>query len=252
MKSRPWSAYLMRILCSALMFVSGYLLLGNSTFAMRLRNDVPVQAIVIAVAALLSFIPLLVGRRYMGALLVSAFLFAGIGGYWWTTIPWDEFIKDSGFPAQERPDLMDYALVASPAVVVAFYAAVSRASLLRADLKNRGADLDEVSRASCVSFLSGAALLVFCGGLAVALWALMASGVVFTATAFIPKGIPALILVAALVSVAWALITRRLPRFRRRARPKPAPAPGSATPRRSVTTTVAKARARVRALRRPS
>lgn len=241
MKSRPWSAYALRILCSSLLFISGYLLLVNSTFALRLRNDVPVHGIVIGVAAVLSFFPLLLGRRYLGGLLVSAFLLAGIGGYWWTTIPWDEFVKDSGFPATERPDLLDYALVASPAIIAAFYAAVSRPSLLRADLKNRGADLDEIRRAASVSFLSGAALLVFCGALAFALWALMSTGLVFRAVAPV-TGVPALILVAALVTVAWALLTRRVPRFRLRARsPTPAPVMESSPTRRGV-------RERIRAL----
>lgn len=219
MRSRPWSAYLLRVLCSVLMFVSGYILLGSSTFALRLRNDVPVQSIVVALAGVLSFLPLLLGRKYLGGLLVSAFLLSGIGGYWWTTIPWDAFIKDSGFPAQEAPDLLDYALVASPAVICAFYAAVSRPSVLSADLKNRGADADEIGRAACVSFLSGAALLVLCGALAFALWALMSTGIVFAAAAFVPTGIPALVLVAALGAVSWALFTRRLPRFRHRSAP---------------------------------
>lgn len=220
----------MRIVCSGLMFVSGYLLLASSTFALRLRNDVPVQTLVLAITAALAFLPLLFGRRYLGALLISAFALSGIGGYWWTTIPWDAFIKDSGFPTSEAPDILDYALVASPAIVCAFYAAVARPSILRADLKNRGADPDEISRAACVSFLSGAALLVFCGALAVTLWALMSSGVVFAAARIVPTGVPALVLCAALVAVAWALLTHRLPRFRGRATRAVARAPPTAAP----------------------
>ncbi|HET6405180.1 MAG TPA: hypothetical protein VFH78_11070 [Candidatus Thermoplasmatota archaeon] len=233
MKARPWSAYALRLLCSVLMFLSGYALLAGSTFALRLRGDVPVQLIVLAMAGVFSFLPLLFGRRYLGMLLVSGFILSGIGAYWWSTIPWDEFIKESNFTTEQKPGLLDYALVASPAIIAAFYAAVSRASILRADLKNRGADADEISRAASVSFLSGAALLVFCGGLAVALWALMATGIVFQAVAPIPTGVPALILVAALVAVSWAIFTRRLPRFpgrkarERVASPAAAPAPGA-------------------------
>lgn len=222
-KSRPWSAYLLRILCSSLMFVTSYALLAGSTFALRLREDIPIQLIVVALGATLSYLPLLAGRKYLGALLVSAFLISGIGGYWWTTIPWDEFVKDSGFPTPQPPDVLDYALVASPAMVAAFYAVASRPSLLRADLKNRGADLDEIRRASAASFLAGSTLLVVCVALAGALWLLMASGLPFAAVAPIPVGIPALVLVAALASVAWAILARRLPRFRpaRQALPKP-------------------------------
>ena len=235
MKARPWSAYALRILCSALLFVSGYALLSGSTFAYRIRDDVPVQLIVIAISAFLSFLPILFASRYLGAFLVSGFILSGIGGYWWTTIPWDEFFKESNFAAGREPALLDYALVASPALIAAFYAAVSRASILRADLKNRGADADEVRRAASVSFLSGAALLLLCGGLAFLLWALMATGVVFAAVAPVPTGVPALVLVAALVAVSWFLFSRRLPSFRRRARPAPAPAVAAAAAAAAVT-----------------
>lgn len=214
MASRPWSAYGLRILCSALMFGSGYVLLAQSTFALRLREDAPVGVLVAGVAAFLAFLPLAFGRRYLGALIVSGFLLSGLGGYWWTTIPWDELIKESEFGLTTRPTLTDYALVASPAIVCAFYAAISRPSTLRADLKNRGADDDEIVRAASASFLSGATLLVACGALAALLWLLMANGLVFRAIAPLPVGVPALIVVAALVVVAYALLARRLPRFR--------------------------------------
>ena len=216
MKAHPWSAYVLRVLCSVLLFLSGYALLAGSTFAYRLRGDVPIQLIVIAMAGVLAFLPLAFGRHYLGMFLVSAFILSGIGAYWWTTIPWDEFVKENNFGSEQKARLLDYALVASPALVAGFYAAVSRASLLRADLKNRGADPDEIGRAASVSFLSGAALLVVCGALAFALWTLMSTGIVFAAVAPIPTGIPALILVAALVAVAWAIFSRRVPRFRKK------------------------------------
>lgn len=209
--SRPWLAYALRILCCALMFLSAYSLLVGSTFAMRMRQDFPVQSLVVALSVILAFSPLLAGRRYLGALLISAFLISGIGGYWWTTIPWDEFVKDSEFPTAQRPGFLEYALVATPAVVAAFYAVVSRPSLLRADLVNRGVEPQEIRSAMTMSFLSGAALLVFCGGLTMVMWQLMSSGIVFAALAPIPQGIPAIILVAALASVAYALLAGRLP-----------------------------------------
>lgn len=214
MKSRPWTAYFLRILCCLLMFLSGYALLAGSTFALRMRNDLPVLAMVLALSGTFALLPLAAGRGYLGALLASAFVLSGLGGYWWTTIPWDELIKDSGFPTTLKPDLLDFALVASPAVVAAFYAVMSRPSLLWADLKCRGADRDEIWRASVASFFSGTILLVVCGALSVALWAFMASGLASVALAPIPTGLPAIVLVGALVTVACALLARRLPRFR--------------------------------------
>lgn len=211
-KSRPWAAYGLRLLCSGLLFATGHMLLAGSTFALRMRNDMPVELITLALAAALSFLPLLFGRHYLGAALVGAFLMSGIGAYWWTTIAWDEFFKDSGFPAKTPPALMDYMLVASAPAICAFYAIASRASVLRADLRNRGADRDEAARAACASFLAGSMLFVLTTALAAGLWVLMATGVVFTATAPLPTGVPALVLTAALCVVAYALIARRLPR----------------------------------------
>lgn len=209
--SRPWTAYALRILSCALLFASGYVLLSGSTFGVRMREDLPSGAIALALSAVLSLLPLLFGRRFLGAFLVSAFLMSGIGAYWWTTIPWDEFIKDSGFPSGTPPGFADFLLVASPTLIAGFYATTSRASTLMADLKNRGADADEARRAAGQSFLSGAALLVLCAGLAAALWGLMASRVIFDLAAPVPTGVPAIVIVAALVTVAYALIANRLP-----------------------------------------
>lgn len=211
LRARPWFAYGLRVFCSSLMFLTAYGLLVSSTFATRMRDDFPVQMLVIALSAILAFFPLLMWRRYLGALLVSAFLISGIGGYWWTTIPWDELIKDSGFPATLKPDILDYALIASPTVVAAFYAVVSRPSMLRADLRNRGADPDEIRSVTSMSFLAGAALLLFCGALSVAMWAFMSTGLAFAALAPIPRGVPALVIVGALATVAYALLADRLP-----------------------------------------
>lgn len=216
---RPWTDYMLRVLCCGLLFVSGFLLLAGSTFALRMRNDIPgfvpgltgPQSISLALALVLAFAPLLSSKRFLARFMLSSFIVTGIGGYWWTTIPWDELITDSGFPATTAPGLIDYALVASPAVLTAFYAVVSRPSRLRADLLNRGAEPGEAARAASASFLAGAALLVACGGLAVGLWALMASGAIFEAVAPLPTGVPAIVLAAALVTVAYALISGRVP-----------------------------------------
>lgn len=224
MRSRPWTAYSLRLLSCGLLFATGYVLLAGSTFAMRMREDMPSTLFAIVLAAMLSFVPLLFASRFLSVFLASAFLMSGIGGYWWTTIPWDEFVKDSGFPARTPPGILDYLLVASPPLIGAFYAITSRASHLMSDLKNRGADTHEIHRAAGTSFLSGAALLVLCTLFAGGLWALMATGVVFQAVAPIPTGVPALILVAALITVAYALIARRIPRFR----PSRTPAPDTA------------------------
>lgn len=238
---RPWGAYALRLFTSALLFVTGYALVAGSTFALRMRNDAPVGTIVVVICAALAVLPLLFGRRYLTGAAISAFLLTGIGGYWWTTIAWDEFIKKSGFPTNAPPTFSDHLLVASPAVVIAFYAIVSRASMLKADLKDRGAEPDEASRAACASFLSGSALLVLCGALSIGLWALMASGLVFRITAPV-TGVPALVLAAMFVVVSYALIARRLPRFRfrRAARPDPRPA---AAPARPVLKPIAAAKA---------
>lgn len=246
-KSRPWSAYGLRILCSVLMFGTGYVLLAQSTFAIRMRDDAPVTLLVVALAAFLSFLPLALGRRYLGALLVGGFLLSGIGAYWWSSIPWDEFVKESEFGATTPPGFLDYLLVASPTLICAFYAAIARPSLLAADLKSRGADADEVGRVVGASFLSGAAILVLCGGLAATLWALMASGIVFRAIAPLPVGVPALIVVAALLTVSYALLARRLPRPHMPVRPPRGPEAGDAAmaPRASLL-----ARLRSRAARR--
>lgn len=216
--ARPWMDYALRILCCSLLFGSGYLLLSGSTFALRMRNDIPgfvpgltgPQSIALVLAVILAFAPLLSAKRFLARFTLSSFLFAGIGGYWWTTIPWDELITDSGFPAGTPPGLLDYALVASPAVLTAFYAVVSRPSRLRADLLNRGAEPSEVSRAAAASFLAGAALLVVCSALAFGLWTLMASGAIFDAVAPLPTGVPAIVLAAALLAVAYALLSGRV------------------------------------------
>lgn len=214
---RPWGAYALRLLCSLLMFASGFALLAGSTFAMRMRPDVPgfvpglsgPQSIALVLAAVLSLLPLLLGRRYLGALVVSAFLLSGLGAYWWTTVPWDELITASNFPTSQKPRLMDYALVASPAVIAGFYAVVSHASVLRADLRRRGAEREQAMRASCASFLAGAGLLVLGGAMTVGLWTLMASGAAFGLAPAGLRGVPAIIVASALVAVAYALVMPR-------------------------------------------
>lgn len=215
--ARPWGDYALRVFVCLLLLASGFVLLSTSTFTLRMREDIPAfmpgltgpQGLSLIVAAVLSLLPLAFGRRFLGALVVSAFLLAGIGGYWWTTIPWDHFVTKSGFPATTAPRPMDYLLVASPAVIVAFYAVVSRASRLKADLRNRGADEDEVRRATGASFLAGVGVLAVSGALAAGMWALLMGGILQSAPAFLPRGMPAVILAGALLVLAYGLATKR-------------------------------------------
>lgn len=208
---RPWTSYALRVLCCVLMFLSGYALLSGSTFALRMRGDLPVKSIVVVLAGFFAFFPLARPRHYLRWLIVAAFVFTLIGGYWWTTIPWDELIKDSGFPTAQKPTLIDFALVATPAIVVAFFVVASRPSIMHADLRARGADADEALAAAAVSFLAGAVLLVICGALAIAMWLFMSAGLASALAAPIPRGVPALIVVGALGTLSYAILARRLP-----------------------------------------
>lgn len=256
MRKLPWTDYALRVLCAGLMFVSGFLLLSMSTFALRMRNDIPgfvpgldgPQSLALVLSLALALLPLAMGRAYLGALAASAFVLSGLGGYWWTTIPWDELITASDFPASGRPTLLDYLLVASPALVLGFYAVASQHSRLRADLLNRGASRTQARRAACASFLSGAALFALTTALAGALWALMASGAVFRVVAPI-RGVAAIVIASALGVVAYALIARRVrpddvKRLREEVKP-PVKRPSTDEGRRGVL-------ARIRARRWPS
>lgn len=205
----PWGDYALRALACILLFISGALLTMQSTFALRLRSDVPAtvsgfdagQGIALAITAALSLVPLLFGRRFLGAFLVSAFIITGIGAYWWTTIPWDELVTESDFTAGRAPRVIDYALTLAPVFIAAFYAAVSRASVLKADYLRRGADADEARRAAAASFLAGSAALVLSTLLTAALVALLASGMLRGIPGLV--GVPALVVVGLLVVLAY-------------------------------------------------
>ncbi|MFA5862735.1 MAG: hypothetical protein WDA16_13675, partial [Candidatus Thermoplasmatota archaeon] len=182
--ARPWADYFLRAVSCVLLFATGFGLLSTSTFALRMRNDVSPfvpglsgpQGISFVLALSLSLLPLLVGRRFLRAYLLSSFIMTGIGAYWWSSIPWDEFITDSDFPATHPPGVMDFALVATPVFLAAFYVAISRVSVVRADHKNRGVDADEATRAAAATFLSGAAALVITTAMALTFWLALANG----------------------------------------------------------------------------
>lgn len=211
-RHRPWGDYALRIFCCALLFMSGYSLLLGSTFALRLRDDVPggVASVASLVAVVLSVLPLLAGRRFLGVFLFSSFLLSGIGAYWWTLIPWDELVAERNFVTSEPPDFWRYLHVASPLVVAVLYVAASRASRLRAEYLRRGADAHEVSRASAASFLAGMGALVVTMTLAGVLWMLLASGFVLRPPSVLPRGLPMLLAAGAVVALVWALATGQL------------------------------------------
>lgn len=244
---RPWGDYAMRLLACALLAGSGVALLSGSTFAVRMRDDVPVlvpgatgvQGLALLLSAALGFLPLAFGRRFLAAFLVSAFLLSGIGAYWWTTIPWDELVTESDFVAQARPDAWRYGLVASPAVAAVLYVGASRASRLRAEYARRGADRGEVTRAACASFVAGMGALAATCLLAGALWWMLSQDLLQRAPDALPRGAPAVALAAALLAAAYLIGSGRLRSpsargVRRPSRGAPGPgAPGRSRGRRS-------------------
>lgn len=217
-KARPWMDYALRLVACIVMAAVGYLLLSQSTFILRMRNDVPAfvpgldgpHSIGLVLAVALSLMPLLAGRRFLGGLMVSAFILSGIGAYWWTLIPWDELITESDFPVTTPPVFGDYVLIALPAVVIAMYVVASRASRLLADAKNRGIDRHEAMKAAAMSYLAGVGSLVAALVGATALWVAMSSGALTTGIRGLPTGMPALLAAAALVVLAWAIGGRKL------------------------------------------
>lgn len=216
--ARPWGDYLLRGLASLLLFGSGFSLLATSTFALRMRDDVPalvpglsgVEGLALLVAGVLAIIPLLFGRRFLGAFLASAFVLSGIGAYWWTLIPWDELVTESDFVTQTSPDWWRYFQVATPLVAAVLYVVASRASRMRAEYRNRGADANEVSQAAASSFLAGMGVLVVTLSFTGVLWQLLATGALLAPPDWVPRGVPALVLAAALVALAWALMSKRV------------------------------------------
>lgn len=202
--ARPWGDYMLRVLSCALLFGSGFALAVGSTFALRMRDDVPggPQMIAFLLASVLGFLPLLFGRRFLGAFLVSSFILSGVGAYWWTTVPWDELLTESNFPSETAPDWWRYLLVASPLVIAVLYVAASRASRLSAEYRNRGANRGEVSRAACASFLAGMGSLVVVLSLASGLWWLLASRVLLDVPALVPDGAAAIAAAAAIIVAA--------------------------------------------------
>ena len=201
----PWGDYLLRVVACLLLAVTGFILVAQSTFALRLRDDVPggARTVGLVLTGVLSTLPLLFRKRFLGAFLVSSFILTGVGAYWWTTIPWDELVTESDFTAGRPPGPLDYALTLAPVFIAAFYAAVSRASVLRADYLRRGADPAEAKRAAAASFLAGAVALVLSTVMTAALVAALASGVVSGVDSIV--GIPALVLAGLLIVLAYVL-----------------------------------------------
>ncbi|MEA3199805.1 MAG: hypothetical protein QOE90_1233 [Thermoplasmata archaeon] len=235
----PWGDYASRALSCALLFVTGFALLSESTFALRMRNDIPFslggldgpQSIALIVAGVISVIPLLAGPAFLGVFLACGWLISGLGAYWWTTIPWDELLNDGQFPGGIPAGLLDYALVAGPAMIATLHVVLSRVSRLRSDARARGIDPDESRRAAAAAFLAGAGTLVAAFALSAVFWWLMASGAL-TSLGGLPRGVPALVLGAAVVCAGWALATKRVRLGRVRvpkvaAAPEDKPAPAS-------------------------
>lgn len=211
---RPWGDYAFRLVACALLFASAFGLLAQSTFAHRLRDDMAPTTLALAIAGVLALVPLLFGRRFLGAFLVSAFLATLTGAYWWTKVSWDELVSESNFNVVEPAGLWDYVLVATPAMVAVFYVAASRASRLKAEYRNRGVDPSQVTRAACASYLAGVFVFLVVTALSLGFWIVLASGALFDAFALMPTGVPAIVLAAAALTAAIALGAGRLPKPR--------------------------------------
>lgn len=214
---RPWGDYAFRVLACTLLFASAYGLLAQSTFAHRLRDDAGVggvsgaQALALALAGVLAFLPLLAGRRFLGAFLWSGAFATVVGAYWWTKVSWDELVSESNFNVLEPAGLWDYVLVATPALIAIFYVAGSRASRLKAEYRARGVDPRQVTRAACACYLAGVAAFLAVTALSVAFWAVLGSGALFGVFSLMPTGIPAIVLAAAALTAGIALGAGRLP-----------------------------------------
>lgn len=233
---RAWGELGMRVLFSVLLLVAGYQLLAQSTFAWRLREDVPagVNGLVFGLSALLAGLPLLLGRRYLGAYMLSGLVFAALGAYWWTAIPWEETITETNFTVPEPARVQDYLLVASPAFLAAAYVALSRWSRLRADLIGRGADKQQVRDAAAASFLGGAVALLATLAASAAFVVALALGLPEAAANALPAGVPAVVGSVLLVGGVLALLGHAL-RARRQAdalRRPSGPEEGSESPER--------------------
>ena len=212
-KVRPWGDYAVRVLACALLFGAAFGLLAQSTFGTRMREDgVPPRLIALALAGVLATLPLLMGKRFLGAFLFSGFIASGIGAYWWTKVSWDELVTESNFNTAAPAGFWDYVLVAAPALLALFYVAAGRASRLKAEYRSRGVDPAQVTRAACVSYLAGVVVFLGVTAVSLAFWALLASNALFDAAAALPTGVPALVLAAAALTVGIALGVGRFPR----------------------------------------
>lgn len=217
--SIAWGDVMLRVLFSGLLLIASYQLLAQSTFAWRIREDVPtgVGGLIFGLSALFALGPLLFGRHYLDAFVVSAFTVTLLGAYWWTTIPWEELITETNFTVEGAPGPMDYLLIVSPAFLAVAYTALSRWSRVRTDLLTRGADSDQVRRAAAASFLGGAVALIAATATGAAFIGLLVLGVLQAAPDFF-AGVPGVVGAVIVIGLALALIGRR-PRRARVKRP---------------------------------
>jgi len=157
-----------RVVASIGLFLSATHLLMRSTFRMRLRDDIPailpgvsgVESAILVLGLILAIVPLLAGRRFVPAFLMSAFIATGLGAYWWTRVPWDELITESDFATTSPPGLLDFLLVASPLLVFAAAWALIAPLRQAADWTARGVDAAEAERTGRSSTTAGALLVV--------------------------------------------------------------------------------------------
>ncbi len=175
---RPYADYAARLLTCLLLFAAGYQLLARSPIAWRLREDVPggVSGVLMIMAALVAFPPLLARKRFLGACLFASILLSAFGSHWWTRIQWEEVVTESNFALDATPRFNDYLLAMTPMVVTISYLALSSWSRIRADLLTREADRDQAAHAAASSFLNGSFSLVVSLAAGIAFAALLASG----------------------------------------------------------------------------
>lgn len=163
--------------CAALA-AAGYALLSRSTFAARLRDDVPAlvpgltgpESVALALGLMLGFLPMWSERQRLPLYLVAAFLLSGIGAYGWTGVPWDELITEGNFNVAGAPLLRHFALVSLPAALVGAELALARTSGMLDDQLARGADRPEALAAARASRAGALAFTLACMALASVLW----------------------------------------------------------------------------------
>lgn len=200
-----------RVAASLGLFAVTFVLLDRSPFRSRLREDVPsvvpglpgVEGLVLVAALVLATAPLLAGRRFVGAFLVSSFFASGIGAHWWTLLPWEDLVKESRFPGAEPPGLTGYLMVASPILILAAYCAVAAPLRMLADWEARGVDPSEAVRAAQGTAAAGVAALGGSLVLVVVMWFALSRGVQTVLVGVLPGGVSLAAGVAFAGAAAW-------------------------------------------------